>query len=272
MAKFTALLLFLLAFTAGVLAQNPEDLGSRFFRVTVTMNEKPLLASAIFEDTAGNLIVKGAPLATVIGRAYGVETSAVVDAPGWVHEDHLYDIEAAPPPVALVQADASAMLRALLADRFNLQIRQETREVTMLVLDVDRAKQTELALEAEERRNSGLVLTPPPPPPEGRAPTVEEIERASAYFQSLRYTPVATKALLNAFSRRIGEPIVDLTGMAAVHVLSMPVVLPEPEEDPLGSSSEQLAQWGLILERRTVPLEVIAITAIERPIVDAVDR
>jgi hypothetical protein len=82
----------------------------------------------IFEDTADNLIVQGAPLVDVIARAYGVKPYQVVGAPDWVYEAHLYDIEAVPPPAALIKADDAKMLRSLLADRFGLRMYRGTKK------------------------------------------------------------------------------------------------------------------------------------------------
>src|SRR5688572_15733899 len=66
-------------------AQNTDFGGNRFFRTTITMHDKPLMAEVIFNDTEGNTIVQGAPLINVITRAYGLRTFQIVDGPDWIY-------------------------------------------------------------------------------------------------------------------------------------------------------------------------------------------
>ncbi len=249
-ARAMACLFALLASVAS--AQVPGDLGSRFARATITENAKPLLMGTIFEDSADNLIVMGAPLASVIARAYGVEPYQVIDAPEWVYQAHRYDIDAVPPPAELVQADEAAMLQALLADRFGLQARRGMREVTMLVLDVAHEKQRELAQQAP------------------RYASIREAERAGVRPDAS--IGVGTQSVLSGLARMAREPILDVTESGGVvYIASGRRVLGIPPE-PFARTVELLAQSGVIVERRSVSLEVLVVTKIEHPVLDAIDR
>jgi uncharacterized protein (TIGR03435 family) len=243
------IILFFMSFIAGaVLAQTPDILGNRFFRVTITENDKPLLARAMFEDTAGHFIVKGAPLADVIAFAYDIETwqrygtYQVVDAPAWVYESHLYDVEGEPPPPELVASSNKLMLQAMLADRFKLQVRRETRDVNMLVLAATDA--TKPPVEVETARRVRIIPG----------------ERSGGNL--------TTRALITELTRRLGEPVHDLTGLFQFYMTDFNL----PDNDLAALSKALLEQAGLILEERTIPLDVVVVTRVERPVLDPVDR
>lgn len=257
MQGFKALLLSLILIAAAG-AQEPPVLGERFFRTAITLNDKPLLAASIFEDTRGNLIVKGAPLAAVIARAYGVPEHLVVDGPEWAYASHLYDIEAEPPPTELLASDEAQMLQALLADSFMLQLRRETRELTRLVLTVDAERQQQLArdvdcVEAERRRQVAMR------------------SREQALRQANRPYCMVARTLADGLARLFGEPVVDLTGQSTIYLAASVQLRPMPGYD-LATARAMLESAGLILQRRSVPLEALVITSIERPVLNPIDR
>jgi uncharacterized protein (TIGR03435 family) len=251
-------------------AQAPGDLGSRFARATITENQKPLLMGTIFEDTADNLVVLGAPLADVIARAYGVQAFRVVDAPDWVFEAHLYDIEAVPPPSALIKANDTQMLRSLLADRFGLRVYRGTREVTMPVLDADLGMQRALSVTtladkitryASRRPVTSVVV-------DGRR--ARYVMRRLPILVGANRTLVNARALVEGLTRAVREPVLDLTGLTEVYVIDAPAVRALPENIDLMTGA--LERSGLSFERRTVPMDVLVVTHIERPVLDSVDR
>lgn len=273
MSKLFSLLLCVLTLATNlVLAQVPDDLGNRFARATITENAKPLLMGTIFKDTADNLIVMGAPLADVIARAYGVRPYQVVGAPDWVYEAHLYDIEAVPPPAALIKADDTQMLRSLLADRFGLRLYRGTREVTMYVLEADRGLQhalsvaaipTEVAVYATRRAIVSVHVGGP------RARYV--LLRLPVLNPGiLSYSVVNKATLLSRLTQATREPVLDLTGLGVVRVTNASAVLALPGN--LALMQDELEESGLTFERRTVRMNVVAITVIERPRLDVIDR
>jgi uncharacterized protein (TIGR03435 family) len=252
-------------------AQAPADLGGRFARATITQNDKPQLIGAIFKDTVYNLVVMGAPLADVIARAYGVQAYQVVDAPAWAYEDHLYDIEAVPPPAKLIVADDTRMLRALLADRFGLRVYRGTRKVSMLVLEANMAKQRALAVYAlpnqialyASRRAPALALGGPRARYMSRRLPVLAPDRATA-------SSVSTRVLVSRLTLGAGEPILDFTGLASAYLVNASTALSIPQA-PSELVAEELARSGLGLEHRTVPLNVLVVTHLERPMLDVMD-
>lgn len=253
-----------------VLAQDPSELGSRFARASITKNEKPLLMGTIFEDTVDNLIVLGAPLSAVIARAYDVQPHQVVDAPEWVYQDHLYDIEAVPPPAALIEADETQMLQSLLSDRFGLRVYRGTRPVTQWVLAADLAAQRGLAL----RALPGEVVRYA-----SRRPASVAVGGPRARYVSLRLpvlpsagggTVMTTRALIGALASILREPVFDLTGSSMVHLHDALAVRTLAVDPAL--VTDVLKHSGLTLERRTVPTNVLVVTRVEHPTLDPVDR
>lgn len=81
---------------------------------------------------AGRLEIHDATMLELIRAAYGIETRSVLDGPSWLDVDR-FDVIAKPP--ARTTADAlGPMLQSLLADRFGLVVRQETRALPAWVL------------------------------------------------------------------------------------------------------------------------------------------
>ena len=261
-AFFTALLI--LAMASALAAPDTGLLGHRFFRVAFTLNEKPLLTASIFEGSDGHFIVKGAPLAQLIARAYGVQPYQVVDAPEWVYQTHLYDIDAEPPPAELVVSDDTRMLQTLLGERFALQMRRETRGVTLLVLERDFPRQ-QLAsqIDCNEEARRAVV----------QARIVRRDGLIAGPELALRaMSCISVQALVTMLARVIGEPIHDLTAAAGAYLAAPVRVRPDSGHDLLSVYAESLALSGLMLERRTVDMEVLVVTAIEHPTLDPLDK
>jgi uncharacterized protein (TIGR03435 family) len=251
--KFCVCLIAMLTALLSADVVRPQDssaLGSRFFSVTITRNEKPLLAEVLFEDTADNLIVQGMPLAAVIGRAYGVQTYQVVDAPAWVYESHLYDIEAAPPPAALVESDEMQMLQSLLADRFQLQVQHVMRDVSIFVLDTGTE---ELKLE-----------------PGDKSIRMGMYSHASVGEPNRLWGNVSIDRLAVHLAQRFRLPVLNLTDLGddpyTIRVEGF------DDSDPATLTDVLRDQTGLVFERRTVPMEVLVVTAVDHPQLDAIDR
>jgi uncharacterized protein (TIGR03435 family) len=122
----------------------------------------------------GRFLADNVPLRSLIATAYGdprpLPTYRIIGGPGWV-ESEAFDIEAkAADDFANAPAGFSEpgrlMLRALLADRFGLVVRQERRAIPVYALTLARRDgQTGAGL----RPAAGNDCVPPPPP--GQPPT-----------------------------------------------------------------------------------------------------
>ena len=74
----------------------------------------------------GRLTMTNMPVRQLIVRAYGVQPYQVLGGPSWITSDR-FDITAKAPGDASPQ-EMNAMLETLLADRFKLKVRKETRQ------------------------------------------------------------------------------------------------------------------------------------------------
>ena len=82
----------------------------------------------------GRYVDRDATLLDLIEAAYNVTEDDIAGGPGWLSND-VFDVIAKVPDGAKM-ADANLMLRALLADRFKLIVRHDTRPVPRYVLTV----------------------------------------------------------------------------------------------------------------------------------------
>jgi uncharacterized protein (TIGR03435 family) len=83
--------------------------------------------------TGGRIDLPGATLNLLIGLAYGVQENMIVGSPKWAAAE-LYDIVAKSPTPDPSPDVIRQMAQALLADRFKLVIRRETRDAPAYVL------------------------------------------------------------------------------------------------------------------------------------------
>lgn len=83
---------------------------------------------------AGHYVNRDATMLNLIEAGYGVSEDNIAGGPGWVSSD-LFDVVAKVPD-GTTQAAANEMLQALLADRFGLVLKHDTRPVPRFVLSI----------------------------------------------------------------------------------------------------------------------------------------
>jgi uncharacterized protein (TIGR03435 family) len=87
----------------------------------------------------GRLSVVGATLKMLVGAAYRVRDFQVIGGPNWINAGR-FDIEAKAEQGANIRDGETGllMMQSLLADRFQLKIHKETRELPLYELVVAR--------------------------------------------------------------------------------------------------------------------------------------
>lgn len=192
---------------------------------------------------------EAASLANLIADAYAVRLHQIENLPSWGDTGRdIYDVEATmpgAPPHAL--ADARAMLRTLLEQRFALRIHRESKQAAVLVLSVD-SKGSKLSSCAN---GDGAALLSWERQVEALAPLMEHpvldrtgffgrmctVDREDA-FEALLPTLFETSGPLGESSRlEIGS--------------KLPSAIRE--------------KWGLKIESRKEPVDFIVIDHVERP-------
>jgi uncharacterized protein (TIGR03435 family) len=193
------------------------------------------------------------PLPWLISSAYGVPIRQVSSLPQ-AFANAAYDIEAkAEHPVNAAQMNA--MLRALLEDRFKLVVRRETKEMSVHVLVLAKG-----GAKMEENRDGGELL----------------LRKVNASRSTYRNVPMPVFANLLAFS--VDDTVVDQTGLKGGYDFTLnfmperlgPGVLegrePGPDANAPSLDTALQVQLGLKLETRKIPVEVLAVEHIEKPL------
>lgn len=207
---------------------------------------------------ASNLTAK-----QLIEQAYGVRDFQLSGAPGWADSEH-YDIEAkADTEGPLTREQIKVMVQALLADRFQLKIHKESKELPMYALVV--GKNGPKLKESTSERSS-LRL--------GRGMLTAE--------------KVSVEMFAGELARQVGRSITDKTGLKGNYDFKLewtpdasesfgpngagpgpgpggPDAPPPPDPNGPTLFTAVQEQLGLKLESTKGPVEILVIDHIDRP-------
>jgi len=210
----------------------------------------------------GRVTVTNTTLFTLIRNAYRRESFEIAGGPDWIHTDR-WDIVAAAPPGADEPA-MLAMARALLADRFKLKVRIETRDMPTFALVRARADRLGPQIQpstlncpkslAELRARD---LAGPSTAPNG-APVCGSDVFPGRYVASAR----SLNEIVRVLTPLSGRMVVDRTGLTGTFDLSLQ--WNDSEQGPSFFTALQ-EQLGLKLDSQRGPVEVLVIESVERP-------
>jgi uncharacterized protein (TIGR03435 family) len=264
------------------------------YEVVSIKENKTLAAQTAFDVRPdGSLSLWNVPIGGVISLAYpGHVPVDMVNLPGWAMNER-YDVSATSPLSTTTQDQRSAMVRAMLSDRFKLAVRIETRDQPVYDLIVARAdkrlgpmiKPSEVdcvAREAAERAavEAARAAGTAPPPPVARPfdpskPAAPCTRRRLDNVSEGDYTMATLVQLLRPDAGRL---VIDKTGLVGSFRLSLtyassfarPGSGPGPDitQSPNAPPSVFIAvqdQLGLKLESSKAPRETLIIDRLERP-------
>jgi uncharacterized protein (TIGR03435 family) len=237
---------------------------------------------AISVFPGGRLSAPGATLRGLITTAYGLLDIQIVDS-GRMLGSARYQIEGrTDPDVSL--ADARAMLRTLLTERFGLATHRETRELPVYVMTIDRKPGPQLRPSGPEcAMPKGPSGAPPPPPPPG-GPSVGRVLSLNGYASrcgslffnstngghwSLRETTMARFA--ERLVGSVGRPVLDRTGLTGAFDIDVTYTPDNPVVDTSNAPNAPSLitalreQLGLRLESTRAPVEVLVIDGVRQP-------
>lgn len=222
----------------------------------------------------GRLSTTNAPLSYLIQRAYGVEAFQIVGGPAWIKSDG-YNIEAKP-EANTDQKQMWLMLQALLAERFELKLHRETRELP--VYDLTATKGGPRLPKPAGGPCTEVFTGPPPKPGEPRpAPPCGPGIQASGTGVSMRGLNLSMAKFTEFLGGLIGRHVVDKTGFTGKFDLHVNFALDDaigglpfhrgPGDAEAGPSifTAIQEQLGLKLESTKGPVEVLVIDHVERP-------
>jgi uncharacterized protein (TIGR03435 family) len=201
--------------------------------------------------TAGRVAMQNVSLRKVMLNAYGIpeDREYAIEGPDWLTTEH-FDIDATFP------ADAPApqvrvMLQSLLADRFNLTLHKEPRQLPMYSLVVARG---------------GVKIHS----------STSDASRTSAKPGHFEATGITMQKLADLMARQAGLPVADATGAAGVYDFTLDwspaadLKLAAGEEGAAGGDQGPSfftaiqEQLGLRLESGKGPVEVLVLDRMEK--------
>lgn len=197
------------------------------------------------------------PLRELIQFAYEVQPFQIEGGPKWLNSEG-YDILAKAPKSDLTEADVEQLrqrVRALLAERFQLAVRQEKKEVPVYALVV--------AKNGPKLKQS-----------ENTAPGSRQMMRGRP--GDLTAEGIEIRGLATFLSRSLERPVIDKTGLTGKYDFSLQWT-PErrgpdamenaPAPDPMGASifTAIQEQLGLKLESQKGMADVVVIERAEEP-------
>jgi uncharacterized protein (TIGR03435 family) len=199
----------------------------------------------------------GMPLVSLVTEAYGVESYQVTGGPSWASDfvGAVYDITAkAGGESAPTKEEARKMLQTLLADRFQLQLHHETRELPVyeLVIGKHGPKLKESASGALFSNHQG---------PSGQAIRMLAVHESMAQ-------------LADQIGVYAGRHVIDKTGLTNTYDFTIEFTADSPRgpagpdgADPVAPSifTALEEQLGLKLEPQKRPTEILIIDRAEKP-------
>lgn len=225
------------------------------------------------------LLAQNVQARALIATAYGLQWAQIVGGPGWLNSEH-WDVEARARETASVE-DVRAMLRTLLAGRFGLVARHETRQQDVYELTPTDTRRPTPGLRAAadpcapiQPAQLGVLFTPGSPAP-GGAPVGEPVASLSnppkcqrmsfpGFLAARQIRMPEFAVMLTWFA---GRPVIDRSGMAGEYDIDL-TFAPDPAVaagDAVSLFTAVREQLGLKLEAARGPVEVLVIDAVERP-------
>ena len=280
-----------------VFSQTPPTFDVVSIRQTVPVPPVPgglPFGSGVEERPDGGISLTNIQITTLLARAYpALGPRETINLPDWARSER-YDVRATASLTAATPNDRSAMMRAMLADRFKLAVHFEKRErdgyalvlarqdgklgPNLTVVDVPCPADGSAPTNAPPQPTVDLKL--PPPPCTSRIVGASMRDRggdgqgqAGDLLEGIA-TMSNLARLLSTVMR--GQPVVDKTGLAGTYRFGMnfdfnaaimpPTLAPRPDAPTFPSVRSALeGQLGLKVESSRVLGDALVIDSLERP-------
>jgi uncharacterized protein (TIGR03435 family) len=231
-------------------------------------------------ETPDGLTARFVPIKQIIQRAYGAESYQISGAPDWVNSER-YDIDAkfdtsvADELQKLSPGDRTLarqhMLQTILAERFNLTIHRENKELQTysLIVAKNGSKLQEVKLDDAD-----------PSKPKGGPASGRADMTVGGTGGQIRGFASPLSNLTGMLTNYLHRPVIDKTGLPGIYDFTLRWTPDEnqaqvsssasglPSADPTGGASLFTAiqeQLGLKLESAKGLVEIIVIDHVERP-------
>lgn len=223
-------------------------------------------------NAQGRLSISNLAVLRLIVNAYNLgQTSYVEGGPAWMRSER-WDIEAAPAehaPFSIAEARQfqQELMKAILRDRFHLIAHEETRQVPIFVLTVD--KKAKIQRSADQ----GPIDLNAARPADGslsRGGTRTNVRNKAG---SMTARAIDMGRLAGILAGQIGRPVEDHTGLTGLYDIDLKWTqesLQAGAETPATSDEGSLftaikEQLGLKLSTGTGPTKVVVVDSVELP-------
>jgi uncharacterized protein (TIGR03435 family) len=197
--------------------------------------------------TRGRLTMNNASLRTLIRNGYDIQNYQFAGGPNWLDSDS-YDISATVADRAEVSQDQyRTLIRALLADRFQLKVHWQTRQGDVYALVVAKNGPT-LKVATDPSKEPGLNTN------------------KSSHLARMIGTNAPVFYLSSVLSNQVSHPVIDKTGLQGRYDWTL-VWDPEPNPDSTEPSlfTAVQEQLGLKLDAQKGPVETLVIDSVAHP-------
>jgi uncharacterized protein (TIGR03435 family) len=223
----------------------------------------------------GRFNAVNAPLRFLILYAYQIQGYQLIGAPDWIATER-FDIvakmEGDPPSIVTAGPDPMRLAtRTLLADRFGLVVRRETREFDIYALTMAKpAAQPGRALKPSPEDCSVIAArarAATPAPSADSAPPF--ICGQSLGPGRIRFAGYPLSLFANGLSQIVGRTVVDRTGLTGNWAFELTYTAePSPDSDAPSLFTAIQEQLGFKLEATTGPVDVLVVDRVQRPTPD----
>ena len=166
----------------------------------------------------GNFLVGNTTLRELIRFAYGLQNFQLVSGPDWIANER-FDITAkASNDFVTAQGGSTAMLmlRTLLAERFRLRVRRDTREIPVYALVLARSDaQVGPQLRRSEVDCNAVAKGVVPRPPKAERPVCGLNVRGGTMIAGA----IPISGVVDSLSQQVDRLVIDRTGLTGVWTL-----------------------------------------------------
>jgi uncharacterized protein (TIGR03435 family) len=212
--------------------------GQGFEVATVKPSAEMTGNMSIGRAPGGRFMATNASLKDLLMFAYDVRSFQISGGPSW-SESAGFNIEAKPEGGEPRIDQLRGMVQKLLADRFQMNVHRETKEVPVYALVVGK---------------SGPKLTPS---------VSEEMGISGSTRGRMIYRKVSTSLLARSLSQRMGKAVIDRTGITGEYDFTLEWVDDNQEGPSLFTALQE--QLGLKLESAKGPVEMLVIDRVSKP-------
>ena len=275
---FRTVACLLMILSGGAIAQTNA---SPQFEVASIKPAAPDARGMFIRTTPGGRVnITNMTLKELMVIAWRIQPFQISGGPAWLDSAH-YDITAKP-ETSPKQGELQMMLQSLLADRFQLTIHRETKELPLYALVVAK-KDGKLGPGLTESKEGSCTPPDPskaPPPPQPGKPPALWCGGMMMNRSRLTAVSVPVANLTPMLSRLLARTVVDKTGLTGKFDVSMewtpdetqamqlpPGAPTPPPSDFTGPSifTALQEQLGLKLESQKGPVEIFVIERAEKP-------